>query len=321
MLIIHADGEAGPCTWQRGTAIPANAAWLDLCEPDADEVRACEDVVKLPLPSRREIEGIGLAGRNRSTEKAVFLQVSRFADAEDDKAHATPVSMVLTPKILLTQRYAASPTFDIAAREWHDNQSQEGAASAFAELLETMTERTAESMQKIGGEVADLSGHVFSEKLAQTRHLRRWLVHVGQLEARLARSRGALLGITRIVVFMCEKSPEWMPPEPRSRIEMVRNDLAALDQFDEQLTEKLQFLLDAIFGLISVNQNNVMKLFTVVSVVAVPPVLLAGIWGMNFKAMPELSQPWGYAMALSAIAVSIAIPLSIFKWLGWLSFD
>ena len=321
MLIIHSDGEAQPSTWRRGAGMPANAVWLDLCEPEEDEVRACEDVMELPLPTRKDIEGIGLAGRNRSTEKAVFLQVSRFADAGEDKARAAPVSIVLTPKILLTQRYAPSPTFDIAAREWHENQSHEGAASAFAELLETMTERTAESMQKIGGEVADLSGHVFSEKLAQTRHLRRWLVHVGQLEARLARSRGALLGVARIVVFMCEKGPEWVPPEPRSRVGMVRNDLEALDQFDEQLTEKLQFLLDAIFGLISVNQNNVMKLFTVVSVVAVPPVLLAGIWGMNFKAMPELSQPWGYAMALSAIAVSIAIPLAIFKWLGWLSFD
>ena len=97
---------------------------------------------------------------------------------------------------------------------------------------------------------------------------------------------------------------------------MIRNDLDALDQFDEQLTEKLQFLLDAILGMISVNQNNVMKLFTVVSVVAVPPVLLAGIWGMNFKAMPELSRPWGYAMALGAIALSVLIPLGIFKWRG-----
>jgi len=120
---------------------------------------------------------------------------------------------------------------------------------------------------------------------------------------------------------MCEKQPEWLADEAASRLAMTRNDLEALDQFDEQLTEKLQFLLDAILGMISVNQNNVMKLFTVVSVVAVPPVLLAGIWGMNFKAMPELSQPWGYAMALGAIALSVLIPLGIFKWRGWLSSD
>jgi len=320
MLTIHADGETHPLVWLHGNPIPGNAAWLDLCEPDTTEVKACEDLAKVKLPGRQDIVGIGLAGRNRSSERCVFLQISRFADV-DDSVSATPVSLVLTPKVLVTQRYAPSPTFDIAAGEWHEDQSHEGAASAFAELLETMTERTAQSMEKIAGDVAKLSAHVFNERLTETRHLRRWLVHVGKLEARLARSRGTLLGIMRIVVFMCEKQPEWLPDEPALRLAMIRNDLEALDQFDEQLTEKLQFLLDAILGMISVNQNNVMKLFTVVSVVAVPPVLLAGIWGMNFKAMPELSQPWGYAMALSAIALSVLIPLGIFKWRGWLSSD
>lgn len=321
MLTIHADGEPHPLVWLHGTPIPANAAWLDLCEPDATETRACEDALGFSLPDRADIAGIGLAGRNRSAERGVFLQISRFADVGDEGAPAAPVSLVLTPKMLVTQRYAPSPTFDIAARQWHEDQSHEGAPSAFAELLETMTERTAESMQKIAGDVAALSAHVFDERVVKTGHLRRWLLHIGKLEARLARSRGTLLGITRIAVFMCEKQPAWLPQEPRSRISMVRNDLAALDRFDEQLTEKLQFLLDAIFGLISVNQNNVMKVFTVVSVVAVTPVLLAGIWGMNFKAMPELAEPWGYAMALGAIALSVLIPLGIFKWRGWLSND
>ena len=320
MLTIHADGETHPLVWLHGNPIPENVAWLDLCEPDATEVEACENIAELKLPDRQDIAGIGLAGRNRSSERCVFLQISRFADV-DDSVSATPVSLVLTPKVLVTQRYAPSPTFEIAAGEWHEDQSHEGAASAFAELLETMTERTAQSMEKIAGDVAKLSAHVFNERLTETRHLRRWLVHVGKLEARLARSRGTLLGIMRIVVFMCEKQPEWLPDEPTLRLAMIRNDLEALDQFDEQLTEKLQFLLDAILGMISVNQNNVMKLFTVVSVVAAPPVLLAGIWGMNFRAMPELSQPWGYAMALGAIALSVLIPLGIFKWRGWLSSD
>jgi magnesium transporter len=169
--------------------------------------------------------------------------------------------------------------------------------------------------------VAELSRKVFTGTRTDTRNLRRWLVHVGHLEARLAGSRGSLLGIMRIVTFVCENNPDWMPDVQSTRIAMVRNDLRALDEFDEQLTEKLQFLLDAIFGFISVNQNSVMKLFTVVAVAAFPPTVLAGIWGMNFQYMPELSQPWGYAMALGAIALSILVPLAIFKWRGWLSRD
>jgi magnesium transporter len=321
MLIIHADGENQSSTWQPGSPVPAHTVWLDLCEPDSTEVEACEAIVKLKLPAREDIAGIGVAGRNRCAREALFLQISRFADSDDDRAPAGPIALILTPDMLVTQRYASSETFEIAAREWHDDQSRRGAANALAELIETMAERTADAMQKIAGHVAELSGHLITENRIKTHSLRRWLGHVVKLETALARSRGALLGVTRIVVFICEKQPEWIPAEPKSRIEMVRNDLAALDHFDEQLTGKLQFLLDAIFGFIGVNQNNVMKLLTVVSVVAVPPVILAGIWGMNFKAMPELSQPWGYAMALAAIMVSVLIPLAIFKWRGWLSND
>lgn len=321
MLTIHADGESQPWTWRPGTPIPADTAWLDLCDPDAAEIEACEEAVKLKLPAREDLAGIGLAGRNRCGQETLFLQISRFADSDDDRTPAAPIALILTPGTLVTQRYAPSPSFEIAAREWHADPSRGGASNALAELMETMTERTADAMQKMAGHVADLSAHLVADDRIKTHKLRRWIGHVVKLETALARTRSALLGLARIVVFTCEKQPAWLPREPRSRIAMVRNDLVALDRFDGQLTEKLQFLLDAIFGLISVNQNSVMKVFTVVSVVAVPPVILAGIWGMNFKAMPELAEPWGYAMALGAIALSVLIPLGIFKWRGWLSND
>jgi len=321
MLTIHDARQPEPVVWKPGTPLPAKSTWLDLNDAGEAEVRACEEVAKVKLPAREDIAGVNLPGRNRIEGRAMFLQVPVFEDGEDGKAKTNPVSMVLTPDLLVTQRYAPSAVFDTAARDWQARASRDGPPGAFAELLETVVERTATRMQKIAAEVADLSGRVFDDGRVETRHLRRWLVHVGALEARLARSRGTLLGITRIAVFTCEKNPAWIPEAQQSRIDTVRDDLVALDHFDEQLTEKLQFLLDAIFGLISVNQNNVMKLFTVASVVAVPPVILAGIWGMNFKAMPELSEPWGYAMALAAILVSILIPLGIFKWRGWLSND
>ena len=321
MLVIHHEDDAQPLTWQTGNAIPDDAIWFDLCNADAAERKAVEQTLGLALPRREDIRGIGLAGRNRSAGDTLFLHVSRFADAEDEHKHATPLSLVLTPKVLVTQRYARSQTFDNAAQQLRDSPQGDGASAAFACLIETMAERTAGSMQKIAGDVAELSDEVFSDHRDSSRQLRRWLLHVGQLEGRLARSRASLLGITRIVSFVCDKRPEWMPAAQQSRLATVRNDLVTLDEFDQQLTDKLQFLLDAIFGFISVNQNSVMKLFTVASVVAVPPVLLAGIWGMNFRHMPELSWTWGYAFALGTIALSILIPLAIFKWRGWLTRD
>lgn len=321
MLIVHRAGPSAPQTWKPGASISDQAIWFDLQNADDAETRAVAQATNLSLPKREDIRDIGLAGRNRASGDTLFLHVSCFADAEDEHKHGTPLSLVLTKDVLVTQRYAHSQTFDIASQQWQQLQPQDGASGAFAELVETMTERTAESMQTISGDVAGLSEKVFTDERGRTKQLHRQLLRVGHLEARLAHSRASLLGITRVVTFMCDKKPEWIPAVQRTRLRMLENDLKTLDEFDQQLTDKLQFLLDAIFGFISVNQNSVMKLMTVASIVAVPPVVLAGIWGMNFKAMPELSQPWGYAMALSAIALSVIIPLAIFKWNGWLSSD
>ncbi|HEY8230812.1 MAG TPA: CorA family divalent cation transporter [Rhodanobacteraceae bacterium] len=206
MLTIHIARQPAPVVWKPGTPLPPEAAWLDLLDADEAEVQACEQTAKAKLPAREDITGVSLPGRNRIEQRAMFLQVPVFEDGEGGNEQPGPVSMVLTPELLVTQRYARSAVFDTAAEDWHAHASQDGPTGAFAELLETVVERTATRMQKIAGEVADLSGRVFDDKRVETRHLRRSLVYVGALEARLARSRGTLLGITRIAVFSCEKT-------------------------------------------------------------------------------------------------------------------
>jgi magnesium transporter len=98
---------------------------------------------------------------------------------------------------------------------------------------------------------------------------------------------------------------------------MAAADVQSLNEYEVHLTDKLQFLLDAALGFISTEQNDLFKVMTVWSVVGIPPVLFAGIWGMNFHFMPELGQPWGYPMALATILVSGLVPLALFKWRGW----
>ena len=103
----------------------------------------------------------------------------------------------------------------------------------------------------------------------------------------------------------------------RSRLETVRHDLLSLSDYDNYLVNKVQLLLDATLGLINVEQNNIIKVLTVVSVVGVPPTLVASMYGMNFKYMPELGWAWGYPYGLALIAISAVGPLLWFKWRGW----
>ncbi|HET7359517.1 MAG TPA: CorA family divalent cation transporter [Rhodanobacteraceae bacterium] len=321
MLIVHCAGDGTPHPWQPGSALPEGGVWFDLHDPDDAESRAVEQATGLALPTRQQISGLGLSSRNRSAGEALYLHVSRFADAEDEHCKATPLGLVLSPQVLVTLRYAHSQAFDAASKQWHATESRDGSSGAFVDLVETLTNRTAEAMQAVATDIAGLSDEVFVERRQRSHALRRHLLHVGRLEGRLTRSRASLLGIARIVTFMHDRHPEWLPHAQQTRLKTLDNDLVTLDHFDEQLTDRQQFLLDAIFGFISANQNGVMKLLTVASVVTIPPVILAGIWGMNFKYMPELSWPWGYPAALGVLLLSMLLPLAWFKWRGWLSSD
>ena len=103
----------------------------------------------------------------------------------------------------------------------------------------------------------------------------------------------------------------------RKRLDSVTKDVVSLSDYETRLSDKIQLLLDAILGFINIQQNDLFKILTIVSVIGVPPTILVGVWGMNFKGMPELNWAWGYPFAWLAILGSIALPLLWFKAAGW----
>jgi magnesium transporter len=109
-----------------------------------------------------------------------------------------------------------------------------------------------------------------------------------------------------------------MTKESKARLDAVSKDIASLSDYESRLSDKIQLVLDAVLGFISVEQNELFKVLTIVSVVGIPPTILVGIWGMNFKNMPELNWIWGYPMALLAVVASGLLPLAWFKARGWL---
>jgi magnesium transporter len=141
---------------------------------------------------------------------------------------------------------------------------------------------------------------------------------IGRAGDRLSNLRDSLLGIQRIVLYATQHAAGFMPAEDRQRLKTVRQDVTSLTDYDGQLANKVQFLLDATLGFINIEQNNSIKILTVVSVVGVPPTLVASIYGMNFKTMPELDWAWGYPYGLTMIVLTAVIPLIWFKRKGWI---
>ena len=130
--------------------------------------------------------------------------------------------------------------------------------------------------------------------------------------------RDELLGLGRVGAYLEESGIAGAPPVNATRLKGIRADIASLTDYEAHLSGKLQFLLDATLGFINIEQNEIVKTLTIASVVGIPPVLVAGIYGMNFRVMPELRWALGYPMALALIVVSGLVPLWWFKRRGWM---
>jgi hypothetical protein len=150
---------------------------------------------------------------------------------------------------------------------------------------------------------------------ADLRIILRRVGHSGDLASKI---RDSLLGIGRIVPYASSLAADWLPPEIKPRLDTVRQDLLSLSDYDAHIVNKVQLLLDATLGLINVEQNNIIKVLTIVSVVGIPPTLIASMYGMNFKGIPEYDWSWGYPYGLALIALSAILPLIWFKLRGWI---
>jgi magnesium transporter len=298
----------------QGDASLHEALWLDLLDPTAEERQRAEQALGMHLPDREGIAGVELSRRIVRDGDALRLNVPYFTNGDDTEP--TPLGLILTPQCLVSLRYSPSSAFEQAAERLREKPA-DGSAGAFATLVEAIVGNIADHLEDLAANVGKLSSHLFGER----RHdgpLRVILGMVGRIEARLTRARLTSTGLLRVVMFAHESGLEWLAKPELARLRSAQKDLEVLCELDTQLTDKLQFLLDAALGFISIEQNDVMKVFTVASVAAIPPVILAGIWGMNFQRMPELHLPYGYALALAAIALSIAVPLFWFKRRGWI---
>jgi magnesium transporter len=187
-----------------------------------------------------------------------------------------------------------------------------------------MVDRGADVLEHLGATADTLSRAVFRGGLVRTkrpvrssRKMREALENVGELADRLAKARDVLLGVGRIASFANDVGSEWITPSSKKRLEAVSKDVASLSDYESRLSDKIQLLLDAVLGFINIQQNDLFKILTIVSVVGVPPTILVGIWGMNFKNMPELNWSFGYPLAWAAVIASGILPLLWFKRRGW----
>lgn len=196
--------------------------------------------------------------------------------------------------------------------------------SILAILLEDIVDRAADHLEHASEIVAKASQSLFFEEVArlalstETRKIREIMRDMGQASDRASRVRYTFLSIGRLVNFVLDRCTPKLDQGMQDRLEAIRHDITSLDEFETSLEGRIQLLQDAAGAFISIEQNDVVKVLTVASVVGIPPVLVVGIYGMNFHVMPELSWPLGYPLALGLCVLSGIVPYLWFKKRGWI---
>lgn len=322
--MLTAYRESGDDWRVKGADLPDHVIWLDLIDPTEEERRLVESRAKLRVPSKDALSEIEASSRLIVEHGVLYLSTPAVAQGEFHQAYISPVGFVLTQRLLVTVRYTALATFDSVAEKVRTDETLDCGIGVFTALLEAMVDRGADVLEHLGATIDMVSKSVFHGDPARpkhpaksTRQLRETLSEIGVNGDRLAQARDVLLGVGRLAAFVGDVGQTWIPDAFRARLGAVSKDVTSLNDYETHLSDKVQFLLDAVLGYISIEQNDLFKVLTIVSVIGVPPTLLAGIWGMNFKNMPELNWAWGYPLAWLAIILSTVLPLIWFKRRGW----
>lgn len=327
--LVTSDGKPSRRPADLATAsVPGDLVWIDLLSPDDGEIAFVERTTGLAVPSFEELSEIESSSRLRAVNGALYLSAPLIRRGDANEPLATAVGFVLTRDRLITVRFAELPLFtEMLTRGPASDGQPLTSVGLLCDLVEAIVDRLADALERIAAELNDLSHRLFRAGPTEPSSWRRSAVESADLRLSLRRVghngdlaskiRDSLLGMGRIVPFVQSLGADWLPRDVKPRLDTLRSDVASLNDYDTHLANKVQLLLDTTLGLINIEQNNIIKVLTIVSVVGVPPTLVASIYGMNFKQMPELDWAWGYPYGLAMIALSALLPLLWFKWRGW----
>lgn len=305
--------------------VPAGALWVDLLEPTLEEEKAVEQFLAIDVPTREEMKEIEASSRLYEEAGALYMTATVVAKVDTGRPITAAVTFILARNRLITNRYHDPLPFRKyqAYAERHASVCS-SAQMLLAGLLEAIVERVADVLERVGNDLDDLSSGVFAPPGRHmtanhvSRDLRNAMERIGRNGDLLSKARESLTSLGRMLTFVMQSTVVTLSAEERARYKTLSRDVLALSDHAAFVNNKSSFLLEATLGLINIEQNNIIKIFSVAAVVFLPPTLVASIYGMNFHHLPELDWPYGYPFALVLMVVSAALPFLYFKRRGWL---
>lgn len=302
---------------------PSEAAvWIDLVTPTVQEDKLVEQLLGIAVPTREEMQEIEVSSRLYVENGARYMTATLMCQSDTATPKTTAVTFILSSHRLATVRYDDPRPFAIVEHKLARSCSPKvSGETVLIDLLDAVIDRSADILERIGAEVDQISHSIFEpEEDAESLSYKKVLKSLGRKGDLTSKVRESLVSIGRLLSFLANEadSMKW-PKDARAQLQSMQRDVVSLSDHATYLANKITFLLDAMLGVVNIEQNSIIKIFSIAAVIFMPPTLIASIYGMNFHHnMIELEWEFGYPFALMLMVVAAVVPLLVFKWKKWL---
>ncbi len=285
--------------------------WVDMLHPSVEEKQSVERLIDIVFPTKEESEEIEIS--SRYWEEGNKIEINSYFLVLGEVAKNETVSFVLQKSRLISIRYAELKTFDEMKKKFLASpKGLSDGYDVFSSILDIRIDADADVIEKLSRDAAQLRKLVFTDYNNDDEEI---LAKISAFEDLNMKIRENLTDKQRILSAFIKSNK--LKDALRENILVMLKDIRSLIDYTEFNFERLDYLQNSFIGMLSVEQNKVIKIFTVVNVIFLPPTLIASIYGMNFDFMPELHWKYGYILSFFLMIGSATLPLYIFRKKGW----
>lgn len=317
------DGKIVAETITASDTVPDDVIWLDLYNPSAMEEQSIEAQTGVEILTREEVWKNQVLNRFYTENNISYMTAAIITKLETPYPQTSAVTFILAENYLLTLRYIMPTSFNNFSQRMLRNYKHFNKGCEVLEgLLEEIITRVAYNSEIVVNELDKLSHDIFgadvleTEKKNQTAAMKGVLKRLGAAADLNSQINESLHSLSRMLIFF--KQIPSVSPQVSAAISTLMTDVNSLTQQVSFLADKVTFQLDATLGVINVEQNQIVKIFTILAVFFMPPTLISSIYGMNFQFMPELEWTFGYPVVLGLLLLSSIVPFLYFRKRGWL---
>lgn len=298
--------------------IPDLALWVDLFSPTAEERTLAEAWIGTEIPTREEMAAIETSERLYELQSALIMTAVMPLIARNPDPKSAAMTLVATRDRLVSLRHGEPAAVAIAVRRiQHEGVPIRSACDILFTLLDAIADRAADVVEECSAEFDAVSSQVFGVGLdtRKSAQYKATIQKIGHIGLKVARMHDACASLERLFLFLSLHAKTLsLNSQQKSAAKALGRDIRSIREHAGGLDARLNFLLDATVGLVNLEQNQIIKIFSVLAVIFLPPTLIASIYGMNFEIMPELAWTYGYPFSIGIMIASVAITFLYFRW-------